>query len=142
MLNVDVIIPVQKRIFIIEAIESVIHQTHQNINIIIIDGSADDAKNIVHRFCNLYPCKINYYYQHQQGPAVARNTGIKKSSNEYIAFLYVAQKAGYKTFYTSAYHTKNFKTVPFYLIIINYAAFVGLLKYLFRTQKVTWEKPQ
>ncbi|MDP8227071.1 MAG: glycosyltransferase family A protein [Candidatus Celaenobacter polaris] len=89
-----------------------------------------------------HPCKINYYYQHQQGPAVARNTGIKKSSNEYIAFLYVAQKAGYKTFCTSAYHTKNFKTVPFYLIIINYAAFVGLLKYLFRTQKVTWERPQ
>jgi len=35
----------------------------------------------------LYPCKIDYYYQHQQGPAGARNTGIKKSSNEYIAFL-------------------------------------------------------
>jgi len=33
-------------------------------------------------------------------------------------------------------------TVPFYLIIINYAAFIGLFKYLFRMQKVTWERPQ
>ncbi len=33
-------------------------------------------------------------------------------------------------------------TVPFYLVIINYAAFIGLFKYIFNTQKVTWEKPQ
>jgi cellulose synthase/poly-beta-1,6-N-acetylglucosamine synthase-like glycosyltransferase len=33
-------------------------------------------------------------------------------------------------------------TVPFYLVIINYAAFIGLFKYISHTQKVTWEKPQ
>jgi len=33
-------------------------------------------------------------------------------------------------------------TVPSYLVIINYAAFIGLFKYIFNTQKVTWEKPQ
>lgn len=88
MQNVDVIIPIHNCIFIAEAIESVIRQTHQNINIIIIDdGSTDDTKDTVYRFSNLYPSKINYYYQHQQGPAAARNTGLKKSSNEYIAFL-------------------------------------------------------
>ncbi len=32
--------------------------------------------------------------------------------------------------------------IPFYLIIINYAALIGLFKYLSRTQKVTWERPQ
>ncbi|MDP8315487.1 MAG: glycosyltransferase family A protein [Candidatus Celaenobacter antarcticus] len=88
MPNVDVIIPIHNCIFIAEAIESVIHQTHKNINIIIIDdGSTDYTKDTIHRFRDLYPCKIDYYYQHQQGPAGARNTGIKKSSNEYIAFL-------------------------------------------------------
>ena len=88
MPNVDVIIPTHNCIFIAEAIESVIHQTHQNLNIIIIDdGSTDDTKDTIHRFRNLYPDKIDYYYQHQQGPAAARNTGIKISSNEYIAFL-------------------------------------------------------
>ena len=88
MQNVDVIIPTHNCIFIAEAIESVIHQTYQNLNIIIIDdGSTDDTKDTVYRFSNLYPSKINYYYQHQQGPAAARNTGIKNSRNEYIAFL-------------------------------------------------------
>ncbi len=88
MPNVDVIIPTHNCIFIAKAIESVIRQTHQNLHIIIIDdGSTDDAKDTVYRFRNLYPGKINYYYQHQQGPAAARNTGIKRSSNEYIAFL-------------------------------------------------------
>ena len=33
-------------------------------------------------------------------------------------------------------------TVPFYLVIINYAALIGLFKYIFSTQKVTWERPQ
>ena len=88
MPNVDVIIPTHNCIFIAKAIESVIHQTHQNLHIIIIDdGSTDDTKDTVYRFSNLYPSKINYYYQNKQGPAAARNTGIKKSSNKYIAFL-------------------------------------------------------
>ncbi len=88
MPNVDVIIPTHNCIFIAEAIESVIHQTHQNINIIIIDdGSNNDTRDTVQRYRNLYPGKIIYYYQHHQGPAAARNTGFKKSSNEYIAFL-------------------------------------------------------
>ncbi len=88
MPNVDVIIPTHNCIFIAKAIESVIRQTHQNLHIIIIDdGSTDDAKDTVYRFRNLYPGKINYYYQHQQGPAAARNTGMIKSNSEYIASL-------------------------------------------------------
>ncbi|HHE40256.1 MAG TPA: glycosyltransferase family 2 protein [Candidatus Cloacimonetes bacterium] len=33
-------------------------------------------------------------------------------------------------------------TVPFYLVIINYAALIGLFKYILHTQKMTWERPQ
>ncbi|MBN2016790.1 MAG: glycosyltransferase family 2 protein [Candidatus Cloacimonetes bacterium] len=32
-------------------------------------------------------------------------------------------------------------TLPFYLTIINYAALIGLFKYILHTQKITWERP-
>ncbi len=31
-------------------------------------------------------------------------------------------------------------TAPFYITMINYAALIGFFKYLFKTQKITWEK--
>jgi glycosyltransferase involved in cell wall biosynthesis len=88
MRNVDVIIPTHNCIYISEAIESVLHQTHRYTHITIVDdGSTDDTKNIIAEFVDTFPGRISYHYQKQKGPAAARNTGIQKSKNEYIAFL-------------------------------------------------------
>lgn len=84
---VSVIIPTYNRgSFIKETINSVLNQTYQNFEILVIDdGSTDNTKEIVHSFNDQ---RIQYIHQKHSGfPAVARNTGMKIAKGEYIAFL-------------------------------------------------------
>jgi glycosyltransferase involved in cell wall biosynthesis len=70
--------------FVGEAIESVLNQTFQDFEIIVIDdGSTDDTHDVVSSFGE----KIIYIQQENNGPAAARNAGIKRSNSKYIAFL-------------------------------------------------------
>ena len=70
--------------FLSEAVESVLHQTHTNLEIIIVnDGSTDDTAEVASR----YKDKALYRYLPNRGPAAARNTGISLSSGHYVAFL-------------------------------------------------------
>ena len=70
--------------FLAEAVESVLHQTHTNLEIIIVnDGSTDDTAEVASR----YKDKALYSYLPNRGPAAARNTGISLSSGHYVAFL-------------------------------------------------------
>jgi teichuronic acid biosynthesis glycosyltransferase TuaG len=68
------------------AIESVLAQTFENFEILIIDnGSSDNTKNVVESYSNN---KINYIYQNGSGsPASPRNTGLKNSSAPWVCFL-------------------------------------------------------
>ncbi len=70
--------------FIPDAIESVLSQTFEDLEIIVVDdGSTDNTKDVL----NKYSDKIKYYYQDNKGPASARNLGIKNASGSYICFL-------------------------------------------------------
>lgn len=86
MPRVSVIVPTYNREqFIAAAIESVLAQTFTDFEVIVVDdGSADNTREVVGSFNN--PC-VRYIYQDNQGVAAARNTGIKASDSEYIAFL-------------------------------------------------------
>lgn len=83
---VSVIIPTFNRANLVkEAIESVLAQTFQDFEIIIIDdGSTDETKEVVSQ---IRSDKICYIYQKNMGPAAARNAGIKIAKGKYIAFL-------------------------------------------------------
>jgi glycosyltransferase involved in cell wall biosynthesis len=84
---VSVIIPTYNRAsFIKETLRSVLAQTYQNFEIIIVDdGSTDDTKDVVK---SIDDDRINYIYQNNSGqPANPRNNGIKHSNGKYIAFL-------------------------------------------------------
>ncbi|MGR3310382.1 MAG: glycosyltransferase [Candidatus Brocadiales bacterium] len=85
MPRVSVIIPTyNSATFLPEAIESVFAQTYKDYEIIVIDdGSTDNTKEVL----NPYFDKIKYIYQQNHGAGSARNTGIKHSQGEYIAFL-------------------------------------------------------
>lgn len=64
------------------AIESVLQQEHDNIEIIVVDdGSTDDTERTIS------PYPIRYYYQENQGSASARNQGITMATGSLIAFL-------------------------------------------------------
>ncbi|MCV9927433.1 glycosyltransferase family 2 protein [Flavobacterium sp. LS1R49] len=74
------------------AIKSVIYQTYQNWNIIIIDdGSEDNTFVVINDFLKTLPHnisdKIKLVQQSNQGPSSARNLGLTFSEGEYIAFL-------------------------------------------------------
>lgn len=86
---VSVIIPCYNgEKFISEAIESVLNQTYQNWELIIVDdGSKDKSKEIIRQYCAT-DNRITYI-QHKKNKGIpfARNTGIKNSNGEYIALL-------------------------------------------------------
>ncbi|OQX54719.1 MAG: hypothetical protein B5M53_05570 [Candidatus Cloacimonas sp. 4484_209] len=84
--TVSVIIPTYNRAHLIRrAIQSVLNQTYQDFEIIIVDdGSTDDTEEVVKSFKNE---RIRYIRQEKnEGAAAARNTGIKMAKGEYIAF--------------------------------------------------------
>ena len=84
--RVSVVIPSYNRAECIEkAIDSVLEQTVDDIEIILVDdGSTDNTREIV---LNKYGDQVRYVYQENQGIPGARNTGIKNARGDYIAFL-------------------------------------------------------
>ncbi|CCK80302.1 glycosyltransferase [Desulfobacula toluolica] len=70
--------------FLSASIDSVLKQTYQNMEIIVIDdGSTDNTRQIV----DSYKDQIKYIYQENSGLSTARNTGIKHATGEYMLFL-------------------------------------------------------
>ena len=66
------------------AIDSVLAQTHQSDEIIVVDdGSTDDTASAI----KSYGSKVHYIYQANLGLAGARNTGIRAATCEWVAFL-------------------------------------------------------
>jgi glycosyltransferase involved in cell wall biosynthesis len=85
--KVSVIIPTYNRAHLIDkAIKSVLNQTYQDYEIIVVDNaSTDNTKEVVKGFNNF---KIRYiYYCDNRGSSVARNVGIRASQGEFIALL-------------------------------------------------------
>ena len=81
---VSVIIPCYNGAnFLQEAIESVLGQTYQNFEIIVVDdGSTDNTRKIAASYPN-----ITYLHQENRGVATARNRGLNESQGEYVVFL-------------------------------------------------------
>ena len=77
--------------FIRETIESVINQTYDTWEFLLIDdGSTDTSPAIVKEYAERYPNKIKYLHHGNyvnRGVCVTRNLGIEKANGDYIAFL-------------------------------------------------------
>ena len=70
----------------IRAVKSVLAQTYNNYEIILINDGSNVDINEVFSFCANYE-NIKIINQENQGPASARNHGIKIAQGLYIAFL-------------------------------------------------------
>lgn len=70
-----------------ECINSIINQTYENLQIILVDdGSTDGSGDI----CDAYASKdsrIVVYHQQNRGVVTARNVGIENAAGEFIAFV-------------------------------------------------------
>lgn len=86
---VSVIIPTYNRAHLVgRAIESVLNQTYQGFELIIIDdGSKDNTVEVINKFQQKDNRIIYLKHDKNKGGSAARNTGIKASRGEYIAFL-------------------------------------------------------
>lgn len=90
---ISVVIPTYKRSeFLQRAINSVLSQSHQNIELIIIDDNPPGSNDRIatETFMQRYAQEPRVrYLQHEQnqGGAAARNTGIRAATGDYVAFL-------------------------------------------------------
>jgi len=85
-LDFSVVIPLYNREdYIGRAIGSVLSQTHQRFEILVVnDGSSDRSVDIV---SGMGDSRVRLINQPNQGPSTARNTGIRHARYNWIAFL-------------------------------------------------------
>lgn len=71
--------------FIMNSIQSVLNQTYEGFELIVVDdGSKDGTKGVIERFKD---DRLRYVYQENAGVSAARNRGILESKYEFICFL-------------------------------------------------------
>lgn len=88
MEKISVIVPVYNgEEYLGECIESILRQTHGDLELIIVDdGSTDGSAEI----CDEYAGKdkrVKVYHQENGGASRARNLGLEKARGEYVMFV-------------------------------------------------------
>ena len=85
---VSVIIPVYNgETFLQECLESVLNQSHNNLEVIVIDdGSKDNTATIIKKVQVSEP-RVRYIFQKNQGVSTARNHGLSLASGQYVSFV-------------------------------------------------------
>ena len=87
MPKVSVIIPVYNvEKYLRQCLDSVVNQTLENVQIILIDdGSTDSSADICKKY--LGDNRVVYYHKENEGLAAARQDGMERASGEYIGFV-------------------------------------------------------
>ena len=90
-LTISVVIPLYNRFDRLKySVESVLAQTLPVSEVILVDdGSTDDTPKLLPRYIAENPAwrnRVRYFRQENQGPNVARNTGIAHANGEWLAF--------------------------------------------------------
>jgi len=85
---VSVIVPTYNRAYCIcRTIDSVLQQTHQNWEVVVVDdGSTDNTAELIVSTYGSEP-RVRYVHQANAGVSAARNTGIDAACGNYVAFL-------------------------------------------------------
>lgn len=86
--KISIIIPVYKvEAYLSECLDSVIKQTYQNLEIILVDdGSPDKCGEICDQYAQR-DSRIRVLHKENAGVARARNDGIEIATGEYISFI-------------------------------------------------------
>lgn len=86
--QIGIVIPVfNVAPYLEECLQSVIHQTYSDIEIIIIDDGSTDGSGVI---CDNYAARdhrITVFHEINEGLSVARNKGVERSKSPYILFV-------------------------------------------------------
>lgn len=87
-LKITVIVPVYNtERFLSKCIDSVLAQTHSNLELLLIDdGSSDCSPQICDEYA-LRDERVRVFHQMNAGVSVARNLGIENATGDYIIFV-------------------------------------------------------
>ena len=88
MIKFSIIIPVYNvSKYLNKCLDSVVNQTYQNYEAIIVCDKCDDnSEEIVDEYVHKYP-KLIKIYEERTGLSKARNIGVDKASGDYLLFL-------------------------------------------------------
>lgn len=94
---ISIIVPCYNQAqYLDECLESVLHQTYEDWECIIInDGSQDSTESIAKQWCERDD-RFRYLYKENGGPSSARNRGIEMAKGEWILPLDADDKIGSK----------------------------------------------
>ncbi|MCG2812381.1 MAG: glycosyltransferase [Candidatus Aminicenantes bacterium] len=86
---VSVVIPVfNLEAYLSETVDSVLNQTFQDFEILLIDdGSTDRSREIIESYRNRIPERVQMIFLDHGGASAARNAGIAAAHSDWIAFL-------------------------------------------------------
>lgn len=88
MIYFSVIIPVyNSQRYIGKCITSIVNQTFNDYETLIIDDGSDDNSSIIINKIIANDNRFHYYYQTNQGVGAARNAGLQKAKGKYIIFV-------------------------------------------------------
>lgn len=85
----SIIIPVYNvEAFVGKTVESILRQTYERFEIILVDdGSTDNSGVICDAYAAEYPNRVRVIHGENQGPGLARATGIQNASGEVLLFV-------------------------------------------------------
>lgn len=86
--RVSVIIPVYNcKRYLPQCLQSILHQTYGNIEIIIVDdGSTDGTSSLCDEYAKQFPV-ITVIHQNNAGPGMARNAGLDIMTGDYVTYV-------------------------------------------------------
>ncbi len=85
---ISVIIPIYNvEQYLSECVHSVIRQTYQNLEIILVDDGSTDGSSILADKLGEEDSRIAVFHMPNGGPSVARNFGLTHSHGEWVSFI-------------------------------------------------------
>lgn len=86
---ISIVMPCYNRAsFLQRALDNISAQSLKDLEVVIVDdGSTDDTREMIESIRSNYIFSISYFFQHNQGAAAARQTGVKHSKGQFIAFF-------------------------------------------------------